>query len=108
MLLLTISCKNDVEDIIDCLFEPAYISVSTSVDEQNEKMVTFTVDYSGDYTLDTNITWDFGDGNVKTHNGTSITHTYSASGGYKVISKITLRNGDAYCTFDHSTNVSVK
>ena len=83
LVTLMSSCKKDAENIIDCLFEGAYINVSTSADEQNEKMITFTVSYTGDHTLDTNISWDFGDGNIQTHNGTSVTHTYSNAGDYK-------------------------
>jgi PKD repeat protein len=107
IVAFTSSCKKEVEDALDCLFESAYKSVSHTVDEQNPKKVTFTVSYTGDYTLDTNISWNFGDGNSITSNGTTITHTYAAAGTYEVVTKITVRHEGSHCTTDHKKSITV-
>lgn len=58
---------------------------------------TVTFDAEGSYDLFSGIesfVWDFGDENITTANGSSMTHTYTAPGNYSVI--LTVKDNEGY------------
>ena len=102
-----ISCKDNIEDTIDCLSESFLFKVSHTADAQDAKKITFKVTYSGDHKLDNSVKWDFGDGTIETK-GTEVTHTYSSTGTFTVKAMdITVRNGDAWCGHELDTKVTI-
>lgn len=106
-IALTYSCKKETEEVVECLTEELLFTFDYTVDAQDSKTVTFTITYAGEHTLDNSIKWDFGDGTVKTLNGTTAQHTYNAAGSYHVKPEVTIRNGDAYCTYEFEKTVEI-
>ncbi len=104
---LNYSCKKEVENTIDCIFQPAYFTLKHTVDAQDTKKVNFEITYTGEHALDNSVAWNFGDGTTKTVNGTTAEHTYSASGTYSAKANVTVRNGDSYCTIELDESVTI-
>lgn len=103
------SCSSDdTENVIDCLFEPVNFSVKHVATPGSTKEIVFTLSYSGEYNLDQEVEWNFGDGTTMKISGTQATHTYAVAGVYKVVIKPTVRNGDAYCTPSLDRNINVE
>lgn len=105
------SCKDSVENTIDCTVESAFLSFTAEVDTSNIRLVHFTF-VNGDtignrFNLDNAIKWDFGDGNSETTQTLEASHTYAAKGTYNVLAHFTLRNGDASCTSYKEKTLSV-
>ena len=105
---LSFSCKKETEELIECITEELLFGFDATISGQDPKTVTFEISYDGDHTLDNSIKWDFGDGEVKTLNGKTAQHTYSASGSYDVKAEVTIRNGDAYCTYEFKKTVDIE
>lgn len=101
------ACKKDAEETIECLTERALVSISHSVDAENPKLITFKVTYSGDHTLDHSINWNFGDSKSPISNTVEKKHTYSEAGTYHAKAEVTIRNGDAWCTYELDETVEV-
>ncbi len=94
-------CKKAIEDAIDCTTESFFLSVTGNVDANNPKLFHFTFvnnDSSGDYTLDNEIKWDFGDGVTQTSQGLTIDHTYASTGSFTAKANYTLRKGSSSCS----------
>ena len=105
--LSSVSCKDNIEDTIDCLSDGFLISASHTADAQDAKKITFKVTYSGDHKLDSSVKWDFGDGKTET-GGTEVTHTYSSTGTFTVKAMdITVRNGEAWCSHEKDLTVTI-
>ena len=105
IMALSYSCKKDAEHVINCLFE--HFSIDHTIDAQDPKTVTFTVSYDGEHTLENSIVWNFGDGHTETISGTTAVHTYSASGTYEATARVTVTEGDSYCTHNPTESVTV-
>ena len=101
------SCHKDSGESISCLGELTHIHLDHTIDADNAKKVSLDVSYTGKYTLDNSINWDFGDG-TKTSGGKSIEHTYSNTGTFTVTAKVTLKNGDAYCSTEKTEKVNIE
>jgi hypothetical protein len=94
-------CKNVIDDVIDCSIESAFLSIHADVDSTNSKLVHFEFvnsDTDGGFSLDSDIGWDFGDGNTSTSINHKTEHIYAESGDYKVKATYILRRGDATCS----------
>ncbi len=107
-----ISCKDAVEDTIDCSIESAFLSFKAEVDTGNIRLIHFTF-INGDtignrFTLDNSINWEFGDGIEETSTGLEISHTFAAQGIYEAKAHYTLRNGDASCTSYKEKTLSIE
>ena len=99
--IFSFSCKDDdVENVINCLGESTAFRFDHTLGASDPKVVTLTVSYSGGFALDNTITWEFGDGRSQTANGTTINHTYTSSGTFQAIAKVTIRRGDSFCSYD--------
>lgn len=111
ILFIESGCKKVVEDIIDCTIESALLSIHDEVDGTNPKLVHFEFinnDTGGDFTLDSTINWDFGDGNTTSSTGLKTDHIYSNKGNYKVTASYTLRRGSATCTGYKEDDVTIE
>ncbi len=94
-------CKKAVEDAIDCTTESFFLYIKGDVDANDSKLFHFTFvnnDSSGDYILDNEIKWDFGDGVTQTSQGLTIDHTYANTGSYTAKANYTLRKGSSSCS----------
>ena len=100
------SCKKDQEEVIECLAEGFLVHISHTEDAQDGKIINFEITYSGEHDLDNSISWDFGDGHTGTH-GATTQHTYSADGTFLVKAEVTIRNSDAYCTYEKEETVNI-
>ncbi len=110
-LFIEPGCKEVIDDIIDCSVESLLLSVTDEVDANNPKLVHFEFvnnDTDGDFTLDQEINWDFGDGETGTSTNNKIDHTYANTGDYKVTADYTLRRGSATCTGSKEKNVTIE
>lgn len=108
LAFLSFSCSsNDIEKGLDCLFESSRFKLKHSIDSNNTKTVSFTLEYSGDYTVE-KIEWDFGDGSKETSINKSISHTYAEAGIYSVSVKPTVKNKNSTCTPEVKENVTVE
>ena len=110
ILLCLNSCKKTVEDVIDCIAESYPLSISEEVDATNPKLIYFEFvnnDTDGRFTQDSQVNWDFGDGNSATSTNNKIDHTYSSAGDYTVKTSYTLRNGSASCSGSKEKSVAV-
>jgi opacity protein-like surface antigen len=106
------SCKDAVEDVIDCTVESAYLSLNTKVDTANIRLIHFTF-VNGDtignrFSLDNSIRWEFGDGTEETTQGLETSHTYAMQGTYEARAHYTLRNGNASCTSYKERTLSIE
>jgi len=111
LLFIESGCKSVIDDIIDCSIESAFLSVKDSIDDINPKLVHFEFvnnDTEGGFTLDNDIHWDFGDGNVETSTNLKTDHIYADSGSFKVIATYILRRGDASCTGPKNKTITVE
>lgn len=111
-LLSWSSCKDAVEDAIDCTVESAFLSLHYEVDESNPLLVHFTF-VNGDttnnrFTLDQQVRWEFGDGNEQTTQGLEVSHTYPDVASYEVKAFYTLRKGDASCSSSKNTTINLE
>ena len=107
-------CKNVIDDIvndiIDCSVESAYLSIHVDADTINSKLVHFefiNTDTEENFTLDSEVNWDFDDGVAITSNNHKTVHTYAEAGDYKVTAAYTLRRESATCTSTKEKNITV-
>jgi PKD repeat protein len=94
-------CKKIIDDAISCTTESFFLYIEGDVDANNLKLFHFTFvnsDTSGDYTLDNQIKWDFGDGVTETSQGLTIDHTYASTGSYTAKASYTLHKGSSSCS----------
>lgn len=105
-LFANYSCKKASEEIIDCLFESAFISVNADLDSINPKLMHFKINFNGskDVSLDNNVHWNFGDGN-KITTDTIVDHAYENAGTYEAEISYTLRDANGTCS--SSTNKQI-
>ena len=101
------SCEKEIEGIINCLGEATGLNFDHSISSADPKVVTLTVMYSGDFTLQNTVQWDFGDGKKLTTSTTSTTHTYSASGTYTAKAITTVKKGDKSCEFENMETIII-
>ena len=101
------SCKDDIDAVIDCLADAAFVDLSHIMDSVDTETAILEVSYSGEHSLDTTIKWDFGDGVTKVGNKTSEKHAYSAVGTYHVKAEVTTRKGDETCIHELNETVTV-
>ena len=109
-LLSETGCKKAIDDAVDCTVESIFLSVKTEIDANNPKLVHFEFinnDTEGDFTLDPEIKWDFGDGETGTSNNNKIDHTYSAGGNYSVKADYTLHKGKSSCSSYKEASVNI-
>ncbi len=102
ILISYTSCKDVVEDVIDCTVESAFLKVEASIDDTNPLLVHFTF-INGDtinntFTLDQSIKWEFGDGAEETSDGLTISHQYPDIATYDTKGYYMLRRGSATCS----------
>jgi len=106
ILILSLACKKKTEEAIDCVIELAFVTFTYEPDQQNPKLITFTLEYAGAYS--TSVEWIFDDGSTQTVTGTTVTHTYSEAGSYHVEANITLLAEDKLsCSVSKSRTVDV-
>jgi len=107
-VIVTVSCNDDdAESAADCLNEASFLNVNHSANSENPMIVDFWVAYSGVYSLDSSIKWDFADGTpVQSVNGTTVSHTFSSPGTYTVKAKISLNNGS--CSHEITETVNLQ
>ena len=112
IIAVSVSCKKDAENVIDCLFEGAHFKTSANV---TDKLVDFRLQYTGDHSLKS-VVWDFGDGNKQTTTSSTdvdgtitvtISHTYTNAGTKNVKVSPTLTNGPNECTLDLTKTVTI-
>lgn len=112
LILVYSSCKDAVENAIDCSVETLYLNVHADVDTINPLLVHFTFvnndTIDNRFTLDQNITWDFDDGNKETVSALEISHTYSDAGTYNVKAYYTLSNGSSSCSSNKEISVTLQ
>lgn len=111
-LLTWSSCKDDVEDAIDCTLESTFLSIDHQVDENNPLLVHFTF-VNGDtlnnrFALDLEIRWEFGDGNEETTQSLQVSHTYPDAGTYDAKAFFTLRKGDSDCSSSKNKTITLQ
>ena len=111
-LLIWSSCKDDVEDAIDCTVESAFLSIDHQVDDSNPLLVHFTF-VNGDtlnnrFNLDQEIRWEFGDGNEETTQSLTVSHTYPDAGSYEAKAFYTLRKGDESCSSSKNKTINLE
>lgn len=96
------SCKDDIEDAIDCTAESILLSFHAEVDTANPLLVHFTFinadTIDNKFTLDETIRWEFGDGNEVTTQSLETSHEYPDAGSYKAKAHYTLRKGSSSCS----------
>jgi len=112
ILVFYSSCKDVVEDVIDCTVESAFLKVEADIDDANPLLVHFTF-INGDtidntFTLDQSIKWEFGDGNEETSDGLTISHQYPDLATYDAKGHYTLRRGSATCSSYKEKSVTVQ
>ena len=59
-----------------------------------EKTVNFEIAYTGQYTLENSVEWNFGDGSSVTVSGPTTQHTYTDEGNYTVRATATLSGSE--------------
>jgi hypothetical protein len=96
--LVIIGCSKDLEDAMDCSTELLLVDVTHNIDVQNPKMVTFTINYTGKYTLNNAVNWDFGDGQTQAATGNTIVHTYTDLGTHIAKANIEISRGSSKCS----------
>ena len=88
--LFTLSgCDEDIFTAKDCSTIGLLLDITHTVGS-DERTVNFSISYSGEYTLESSVEWDFGDGTMQNLSGTSAQHTYGASGSFTASAKVTL------------------
>ena len=102
MIFSWMSCKNDIEDAIDCTVESTLLKVEYEVDETNPLLVHFAF-INGDtvadrFTLEQSIRWEFGDGSETTTGDFTAMHEYQDAGTYDVKAHYVLSRGDNSCS----------
>jgi len=63
-LFIETGCKKAIDDAIDCGVESILLSIDAQIDSVNVKLVHFEFinnNTTGDFTLDQQIEWNFGD-----------------------------------------------
>jgi len=107
------ACKKTadvIEEEIDCTVDSWFLHINGDADAGNSKLFHFTFvndDSSGDYTLDNEINWDFGDGSIETSQGLTINHTYANTGSYTVKGSYTLNKGSKSCSSHKEKAINV-
>ncbi len=98
--LSQMGCKKTTEEAINCSLESLLMTMHANVDPQNLKLFHFTFEYegSGEFTLDNEIKWDFGDGTTETSQGKTIDHTYANTGAYTAKATYKLYKGSDWCS----------
>lgn len=107
LMIFSLSCKKLTEDIINCATESILLGIKYTANSQDPKKITFEVRYYGDYTLDHNINWDFGDGHSESNYGLTVEHTYDSTGTYDVKAEISLSSDDNSCSTTINKKVEV-
>ncbi len=116
LLLLVIlsysSCKDDVEDAIDCSVESVFLLLNADVDSNTPRLVHFTF-VNGDtienkFTLDPSIRFEFGDGSETTLQSVETSHTYTNAGTFTAKAYFTLRKGSSSCDSYKEKTVTVE
>lgn len=83
------------------------MDVSHTVDTEDPHTINFTFTYNGEKTLDSNIHWDFGDGQNQTVSGTTASHTYAGPGSNTVKIKPTVRKGGGSCSPELERHITI-
>ncbi len=110
LLIFQPSCKNAIDDAIDCSFQSSFLAIHDNVDTANTKLVHFEFvnnDTEGSFTLDSNISWDFGDGTSTTTTNFKATHLYAITGSYTVVANYVLRKGSASCNGPKNKTITI-
>lgn len=106
------SCKDAIEDGIDCVVETTYLSVDANVDQSSPLLVHFTFingDTTGNrFTLDQNIKWEFGDGTEETTTGLTVSHLYPDLATYTAKAYYILRSGSSSCADYKSKSITLE
>lgn len=106
-VFMFVSChKDDADNIADCITEGFLLSIHHSADSQNPRLINFTINYAGEYTLNNSVTWNFGDGQTATVTGMTASHTYTASGTFPVKATVKLNGTD--CSLDVHKSVNIQ
>ncbi len=110
-LFIETGCKKVIDDAIDCSLESILLSIDARVDTSNTKLVHFEFindNTTGDFTLDQQIDWNFGDGETATSTNNKVDHTYTYATDFPVTANYTLHKGSASCTGQKEKTVTVK
>ncbi len=107
IILLSLSCRKAVENVIDCLFEGGYITIEHSANAGNSKIITFTLTYDGEYSLENTVTWNFGDGSPEVTGNKTITKTYENAGTYDVQAHWKVTHKHESCSSTKSKKITV-
>lgn len=106
VIAITACSKSEAGDVIDCLGFSFYLNAHHSAAEGNPKLINFNVTNTNtEHPLNDNIRWDFGDGNVKTVTGTTVSHTYAQPGTYNAKASVSLQGTG--CSYDLKENVTI-
>ncbi|TNF45045.1 MAG: PKD domain-containing protein [Cytophagales bacterium] len=107
MLFLFSGCKKDLESIVDCLGESVSFKFDHSISSSNAKEATLTVMYSGSFSLQNTVEWDFGDGKKLTTSSTTTTHTYANPGNYTAKAFVTIKKGGETCNLELTESIVI-
>jgi len=110
-LFIETGCKKVIDDVIDCSLESTLLSIDAKIDTSNTKLVYFEFindNTTGDFTLDQQIDWNFGDGKTATSTNNKVEHTCTYATDFKVTANYTLHKGSASCTGQKEKTVTIK
>ncbi len=106
------SCKDAVDDAIDCSVESAFLSLKYEVDTANPLLVDFAFinadTVNNRFTLQPAINWEFGDGSEETTDNFTATHIYADTGRYEVKAHYLLKKGSSSCSGYKSKNITLE
>ncbi|MGJ5641082.1 PKD domain-containing protein [Formosa sp. S-31] len=108
-LLLLLNCSNDeVEGGIDCQLEQSHFQLNHSINTKNIRLVSFDLNYRGEYLYKGISRWDFGDGTIQDITSKTLSHTFSTPGTYTITVRPSLENETMYCEPLLTTTLIIK
>ena len=107
LMLSQITCKKAIDDAIDCISESLFVVVHADLDSTNPKLMHFEFVYnpSEGHSLETPISWNFGDGHT-VEGATTIDHVYEA-GTYEAVVSFTLKKGSETCSSNSTKHIVI-
>ena len=108
LMLSQITCKKAIDDAIDCISESLFVVVHADLDSTNPKLMHFEFVYnpSEGFSLETPISWDFGDGNT-VEGAITIDHEYENTGSYEAVVSYTLKKGSETCSSNSTKHIVI-
>lgn len=108
LILSEITCKRAVDDALDCVAESLFVVVHADLDSINPKLMHFEFVYnpSEGFTLETPLSWNFGDGHTIS-GATTIDHEYDNTGTYEAVVSYTLKKGGESCSSNSTKHIEI-